>query len=418
MRKQHNIFYNIDWITVILFLSLVFAGWVNIYAAVYNEEYKSILDVSQSYGKQLRWILISIVLATIILFVDAKFFTTFSYLFYAFIIVLLITVPIFGKEVSGARSWFQFGAFKLQPSEFAKFATALALSKLLSTQNVNIKKFKFGFAAFAIFLLPTGLIMLQPDTGSAIIFMAFILVMYREGLSGSVLLMGVVSIALFVLTILIKEISVIAIVFGLLLILFIIMKRTKRNIISIIGLFLFFTAIVLSVGYVYGNLPKHQKTRINVMLGKESDPQGVEYNVRQSKIAIGSGGFTGKGFLKGTQTKYDFVPEQSTDFIFCTVGEEWGFLGAFSVICMFVGLVMRLVFMAERQKSKLARLFGYSVASILFFHFFVNIGMTIGLIPVIGIPLPFFSYGGSSLISFTILLFIFIKLDSNRYQLY
>lgn len=392
-------------------------GWINIYAAVYNEEHKSIFDISQSYGKQLIWIITSIILAIIILIIDAKFFSTFSYLIYFITILLLIAVLLMGKEIAGSRSWFQIGSFSLQPSEFAKFATNLALAKYLSKLNINIHKFKTKLNAFFILALPTVLILLQNDTGSALVYFSFIFVLYREGLSGNIMIAGVLIALLFILTLLLNKFIVVGILFTIA-IFIIIIKKNKRNILIVFGLYILAFGFVFSVDYAFEKmLEPHQKKRINVLIGKETDLKGAGYNVNQSKIAIGSGGFSGKGFLKGTQTKYNFVPEQSTDFIFCTVGEEWGFVGSFIVIILFVGLLIRIIIIAERQRSVFTRIYGYGLASVLFFHFAVNIGMTLGLAPVIGIPLPFFSYGGSSLWAFTILLFIFIKQDSYRLEL-
>jgi rod shape determining protein RodA len=395
-------------------------GWVNIYAAVYNEEHQSIFDISQRYGKQLLWIAAAVFMIFIILIIDAKFFSTFAYVIYGISLVLLIAVLLFGREVGGSRSWFQIGSFGVQPAEFAKVATALALSKYLSAYNITVNKFRSLTISLGIIFFPFALILLQNDTGSALVFIAFIIVLYREGLSGNILLFGVILIVLFLVTLLLESqyYFIIAALFliGVIMIFFI--QRTASNIIRIVLLFIVLSGFIASVNYTFENvLSDHQKTRINVLIGKEADLKGAGYNVHQSKIAIGSGGFAGKGFLQGTQTKYNFVPEQDTDFIFCTVGEEWGFVGSTLVIGLFLLLFYRLIRMAERQKSDFARIYGYCVLSILFIHFMVNIGMTIGLVPVIGIPLPFFSYGGSSLWSFSILLFIFIRQDAYRWQI-
>ncbi|MCD4663793.1 MAG: rod shape-determining protein RodA [Bacteroidales bacterium] len=418
MRQRNSIFENIDWLTIFLYLLLVFIGWISIYAAVYNEEHSSIFDMSQSYGKQLLWIGTSLLLGLVIMIVEAKFFSAFSYGIYLLIIFLLIAVLLFGKEIAGSRSWFQIGGFSLQPSEFAKFATSIALAKYLSGLDTNIARFRTKVLASFIIIFPVILILLQHDTGSAIVFFALILVLFREGLSGNFLVLGVIIAFLFILALLINKFIIIgslAVIAGLV---YLMNKNLCRRILWIIGIFLIISAYIFSVDYAFENiLEPHQKKRINVLIGKETDIRGAGYNVHQSKIAIGSGGLTGKGFLKGTQTKYDFVPEQSTDFIFCTVGEEWGFAGSFVLIFIYVSLLIRLILLAERQRSAFARIYGYGVVSILFFHFAVNIAMTIGLFPVIGIPLPFISYGGSSLWGFTILLFIFIKLDSVRLEL-
>lgn len=418
MRRQSNILQNIDWITVLLYLILVLVGWVNIYAAVYNEEHSSILDMTQNYGKQLMWIGTSIVLASVILLIDAKFFSTFSYLIYFLTLMLLIGVLLFGREIAGSKSWFQIGSFSLQPAELAKFATALALAKYLSGIDKDFSRFKTKVIAAFIIMFPALLILLQHDTGSALVYTSFILVLYREGLSGNLLILGLIVAILFVVTLLVNKFIVIGVIAAIFILVYFLNKAIRKRLFLLIGIFALASMYVLSVDYVFENvLEPHQKKRINVLLGIETDIRGAGYNVHQSKIAIGSGGLSGKGFLKGTQTKFDFVPEQSTDFIFCTIGEEWGFAGSFVLILLFLALLIRLVFLSERQRSKFSRIYGYGVASVLFFHFTINLGMTIGLFPVIGIPLPFISYGGSSLWGFTILLFIFIKQDSERLEL-
>lgn len=397
---------------------MILLGWISIYAAVYNEEHKSILDISQNYGKQLIWIGTSVFIAIVIMLIDGKFYTAFAFPIYGTVILLLILVLIFGREVAGSKSWFEIGSFRVQPAEFGKFATSLAIAKYLSTLGIRFEDMRTKVITVALLALPALLILLQNDTGSAIVYGAFVFVLYREGLSGNILMAGVAVVAVFIVTLLFDSEIMMYITGTIAALIFLFGKRTRKNFFIIAALAILFSGISYSVNYIVDNvLEKHQKTRINVMLGKEDDPKGVGYNVNQSKIAIGSGGFSGKGFLNGTQTKYKFVPEQSTDFIFCTVGEEWGFLGAFVVILLFVALLLRIIYVAERQKSTFTRIYGYGVASILFFHFAVNIAMTIGLAPVIGIPLPFFSYGGSSLWAFTILLFVFIKLDAYRMQL-
>lgn len=418
MRERTNILQNLDWITILIYLSLVIVGWISIYAAVFSESHTSILDMEMNYGKQLIWIITSLVLAVVIVIIDAKFYSTFSMLIYLIVIGMLVAVVIFGKEIAGSRSWFQVGSFSLQPSEFAKVATGLALAKYLSNLNADLSKMKSRFGVAGIMFLPAALILLQPDTGSALVFTAFFLVLFREGMSGTFLFGGVVVVILFILALLFNKfviIGIIAINAGLILYLY---PYLRKKWIWVAGLFVITALYIFSVDYAFENvLEQHQKKRINVLLGIEKDIHGAGYNVHQSKIAIGSGGFSGKGFLKGTQTKFNFVPEQSTDFIFCTIGEEWGFIGSFVVIVLFLGLLARLVVLAERQRSKFSRIYGYSVAAVIFFHFSINIGMTIGVFPVIGIPLPYISYGGSSLWGFTILLFIFLKLDSARLDL-
>ena len=415
MRERKNVFNNIDWTLIILYLVLVLLGWVNIYAAVYNEEHKSIFDISQSYGKQMIWIASSLFLGLVILLTDARFFSTFAYIIYGLTIFSLVVVLAVGSEISGSKSWFQIGSFGLQPAEFAKFATNLALARFFSTQHLNIKDLKTRLAPLFLMGLPALLILLQNDTGSALVYGSFILVLYRMGLSGNFLLAGALVVVIALSTLMVGTVYVMILLVIFAIVLFFFMKRIKRNIINLVVLLILGIGFTYSVEYAVENfLGDHQKTRINVLLGKELDLRGAGYNVNQSKIAIGSGGLVGKGFLNGTQTKYNFVPEQSTDFIFCTVGEEWGFLGTFVVISLFLALLIRIIMLAEKQRSDFSRVYGYGVAAILFFHFLINIGMTIGLVPVIGIPLPFFSYGGSSLWAFTILLFIFIKQDTNR----
>ncbi|RUT79300.1 rod shape-determining protein RodA [Ancylomarina longa] len=472
MTRRTNLLKSLDWWTILLYALLVFLGWVNIYAAVYNEGHQSIFDISQRYGKQLLWIGAAGFIAIIILIIESKFFSAFAYPTYLFMLLLLISVLIFGRDVKGARSWFEFGAIRFQPAEFAKFATCLAISRYVTQYNFKIHKIKSLFISSLILFTPMALIVLQGDAGSALVYSVFLLVLYREGLSGIVLFLGFLAALLFIFTLLWSKLTILLLILSVSLIaaklsglkwknfgLGILIMGAFSSLIWITGKilnlhfssyfivivsmvlciipFLFFTYkqklrnvawIILisfcslfysfSVGYIFSNvLEQHQRTRINELLGIESDPYGAGYNVAQSKIAIGSGGFTGKGFLNGTQTKFKFVPEQSTDFIFCTVGEEWGFVGATVVLLLLLTLILRLLILAERQRSSFSRVYGYGVACILFFHLAVNVGMTLGLAPVIGIPLPFFSYGGSSLWSFTILLFIFLRLDANRLEL-
>ncbi|MEQ8624720.1 MAG: rod shape-determining protein RodA [Vicingaceae bacterium] len=431
MRQSRSWIDHVDWLLIGLFAILVFAGWLNIYAAVYNEDFQSIFDTSQRYGKQLLWIGTAAVLAIVILLIDERFFSTFGYIIYGIVLLLLLLVIVIGAETKGATSWFAIGGFKIQPSEFSKFATNLALAKYLSTLNIKMKQLKTKAIAILIIVLPAVLILLQNDTGSALVYGAFILVLYREGLSGSILLVGVFAAFLFIMTLFFQADSyqlpfnisidgstfLAILIFAVLTLIYYSNRKKKQIIIFLSIIFIASVGLIKSVDYVFTNvLEPHQSKRINVLLGLESDPKGAGYNVNQSLIAIGSGGFSGKGYLQGTQTKYDFVPEQSTDFIFCTIGEEWGFLGSFFVIAVFMALLLRILFLCARQRSNFARIYGYGVASILFFHFAINIGMTIGLAPVIGIPLPFFSYGGSSLWAFTILLFVFIKMDADRLE--
>jgi rod shape determining protein RodA len=416
--RNEGVLQNIDWLTVLLYLVMVFMGWSNIYAAVYNEEHQSIMDASQSYGKQLVWIITALFIALVILIIDGEFFPTFAYPIYGFFILFLLSVFVLGTEIKGSRSWIAIGEFRVQPAEFAKFATALALAKFLSNVNLKFDQLKSRLIAMSFFLIPPVIIILQKETGTALVFSSFILVLYREGLPGIYLFLGFAFAVICILALVMSPTLLsILIAIGCLVAVFLYKFRLKA-IIYAIGAFLIAFATVHSIDYLFENvLEEHQKKRVNVLLGKELDLKGAGYNVHQSKIAIGSGGLIGKGFLNGTQTKYNFVPEQSTDFIFCTVGEEWGFVGSLVVLSMFLFLLLRLIFLAERQRSSFSRIYGYGLACIIFFHLTINIGMTIGLAPVVGIPLPFFSYGGSSLWSFTILLFIFIRLDAYRFQI-
>jgi len=418
LREQKGIFYNIDKVMLLIYLALIILGWVNVYAAVYSDEHRNIFDISQRYGKQLIWIGTALVIALVVLIIDIKFIVSFSYVFYGISIVFLLIVLAAGTAVSGSKSWFHAWGFALQPGEFAKFATCLVLAKYLSSQNVKMNDRKTILTVLFFLLLPVLLILKQNDLGSAIVFTAFVFMFYREGFSGNVLITGVLICFLFFLALVMNKFILMVVLAVIACILLFFIRRNKKNILSLIVLLLLSAGFVFSVDFGFEHfLEKHQKTRINVLLGKEIDPKGAGYNINQSKIAIGSGGLLGKGFLKGTQTKYNFVPEQSTDFIFCTVGEEWGFAGSFIVISLYIALLVRIIIVAERQRSKFSRIYGYGVASIIFFHFTINIGMTIGLSPVIGIPLPFFSYGGSSLWAFTLLLFVFIKQDAFRYNL-
>ena len=428
-RNENNIFYGVDRLTVFIYMLLVIMGWLNIYAAVFNEEHQNIFDTTQKYGKQLIWIGGAAIIAFSILLIDANFYTAFAYFFYGFFILANIIVVFVGREVKGSHSWFIIGDFRIQPAEFMKFATNLALAKFLSNQNIIvnqqfrlklrdlIKNYRNTIIALTLIIVPLILIkVLQDETGLAIVFIAFIIVLYREGLSVNFLIFGLLAAVLFVLALIVTQISSLLITLAIIASsAFLFIKRSKKNLIIVGLVYLSAAGVVLGTNYVYNHLEPHQKVRIDVLLGRGTvDLKKEGYNVNQAKIAIGSGGFLGKGYLQGTQTKYDFVPEQDTDFIFCTVGEEWGFVGSTVVIFLELFLILRLIFLAERQRSDYSRIYGYGVAAVLFFHLAVNIGMTIGLMPVIGIPLPFFSYGGSSLWSFTILLFIFIKLDSNR----
>ena len=418
MRKAKNIFDNIDGLSILLYSFLVLFGIINIYASQYNDDSTFMLDLSSRYGKQMFFSGISFFVGFIILIIDWKFFYSMTYIFYSLIILLLIGVLFQGAITGGASSWFELGLFKFQPSEFAKFITALALAKYYNNINSKNISYRDRLKIYAIIIIPFLLIILQNDLGTAIVFSAFILVLYREGLSGNILIFGLIIATLFALTLLIEKTILISIISSIVLIVIIIYKKTKKNIFALLTIFTLIVSFIFSVDYIFNNvLAPHQRARVNIYLGIDIDPHGAGYNLIQSKIAIGSGGVTGKGYLNGTQTRFDFVPEQSTDFIFCTIGEEWGFLGSVIFISSFIGLLLRLLFLAERQRSNFSRIYGYSVATILFLHFFINIGMTIGLMPTIGIPLPFISYGGSSLMGFTVLVFIFLNLDSYRLQI-
>ena len=414
INQNRSFFFNVDFFTILLFLILLAIGWFNINAAVFNEDL-ALINMDSNSGKQLIFIIIAVVVGVVILLLDSKFFFVFSPVFYGITLILLITVLIVGRNVGGNQAWIPIGSFRLQPSEFAKWATSLLLARHLSAMNSKLSDAKTLIPALIILSIPIALIILQPDAGSALVFTSLIFVLYREGLSPYFLIAGFVMILLFIFTLLFTKVYVIiglAVIIGGLIYNF---RKNRKLIAVFVTSFVLSTLFIFSVDFVYKNVLKpHQKVRIDLILGLVNDLKGAGYNVNQSKIAIGSGGLWGKGYLQGTQTKFNFVPEQSTDFIFCTVGEEWGFAGSFVVILIYITLLLRILHLAERQRSSFSRIYGYAVACIIFCHFFVNIAMTVGLMPVIGIPLPFISYGGSSLISFTILLFILIKLDSNR----
>lgn len=472
--RRNNILANIDWVIVVLYLALVFMGWINIYSAVYDDTHQSILDTSCQYGKQLIWIGAAIVVVIAVMLIDSKFYSTFAYVMYGIGCLLLLSVLLFGREVNGAKSWFEIGTFRMQPVEFAKIAVCLAMARLMSSESFSLKDVRNYMYVGIILGLPMLMILLQNDTGSALVFCTFIFVMFREGMNRILFISAFALIILFILA-LIVDTSLLMLIVGLLCTigLTVVCGRNKYTrivmysslvysavvvalcvlspehaeksvnyamigygVMAVLMLVLYFIGkmkplifamilmigmggFVYSVDYIFNNvLQAHQQSRIMDLLGKNEDVLGTGYNVHQSKIAIGSGGILGKGFLHGTQTKYKFVPEQSTDFIFCTIGEEWGLLGITVILVLFGALIIRIINKAERQRSTFSRIYGYGVASILFFHVAINIGMTIGLAPVVGIPLPFFSYGGSSLWAFTILLFIFVRLDADRLQVF
>lgn len=413
--RSKNIIGKFDIWLLLIYLALVTVGLLSIYAAAHNDNHPAIYDLSQNYGKQLLFIGISLVVGYLILLVDAKFFNTFAYVFYALSIFLLILVLLVGSKISGSTSWIQLGPLSFQPSEFAKFGTALALAHFLGKIDTDTRKRRTQVSAYCIVMLPMLLVLAQGDAGSALVFLTFLLVLYREGMGGKLLITGVIAVILFVLTLCFSKWYVMAgaaVIYGILLWL---MDRTKKNIIIVSTILVAAIAFIFSVDFAFHHILKpHQQTRINIILGLEQDTRGVGYNLNQSKIAIGSGGFLGKGYLQGTMTKYNYVPEQHTDFIFCTIGEESGFVGCFALICLYLALMLRIIVLAERQRSPFSRIYGYGIACIFFFHFAINIGMTIGLVPVIGIPLPFLSYGGSSLLMFTMMIFVFLKQDANR----
>ena len=413
--KNQSVGNRIDYICILLYIALVIMGWMTIYSASLPLEETSIFDISQIYGRQMLFIGLTIPLILIILFSDAKIFERLSFVFYGIGIILLLGLFVFGVTKKGQTNWYQFGGFGFQPSEFVKTATALLLAKYLSYSQINLKYTKHQIIGLAIVFIPVLLILMQPDAGSAMIFISLIFVLNREGLPSWYFFSGIIAIALFFLSLVIQPIYLIGIVFVIMVIHYIFNRKISRNPIVYGLLYLVMAGFAFSVSYVYDSvLEPHQKDRINVLIGDDVDMKREGYNLNQSMIAIGSGGLIGKGYLEGTQTKGGFVPEQHTDYIFTTVGEEWGFIGSTVVILLFVALFLRIIYLAENQKTKFSRVYGYCVATYLFTHFFVNIAMLIKLFPTIGVPLPFFSYGGSSLWAFTILLFIFIKLDANK----
>jgi rod shape determining protein RodA len=421
LTRQRGLFSNIDWVMVILWLLLVMIGWLNIYSSGNKDELHNIFEFSQRYGKQLLWIGLAMFIAFMILVIDARAIPPLSFPIYIGIMLVLVAVLIFGQEVNNSKSWFHIGSFALQPSEFAKLATALALARYMSTLNFDLTSRKSLLVIAGIVGLPMLLIILQPDMGSAIVLTSFILVLYRFGMNRYVLMGAIYLIVLFLFAMLFSDIILALIIILIATGLGVYLKGRIKETIVVVTIAVISIGLVFTVDYFYTRgLKPHQKERIEVYLsnlkGVDRDIKNVGYNFYQSKVAIGSGGFTGKGYLKGTQTKMNFIPEQDTDFIFCTVGEEWGFLGSLTVVTLYLLLMSRILTRAELQRSRFSKVYGYGVASILFFHFMVNIGMTIGLAPVIGIPLPFMSYGGSSLWGFTILLFIFIKQDMHRYE--
>ncbi len=416
MQQQSNrFFFNVDWITILIYVALCAIGFLNIYSVKFNPDKSEAFSFAAEYGKQLIFIITGLVLGLSILLLDAKFFSVFAPIIYGVTVLLLLAVLVVGKNVGGNQAWIAIGSFRLQPSEFAKFGTALLLARYISSFNPKLTTLRPVLIAAAIIGIPMCLIMLQPDAGSMLVFLSFMFPLYREGLSGYLLIIFWGLVTLFILNLFLSPFLLISsiLIIGAL---FVYNNRKKQQrIINITIITIVAIGYLFVAKFLFNNvLQTHQRARIELILGLKTDNQGVGYNVRQSQIAIGAGQLTGRGWKEGTQTKLRYVPEQSTDFIFSTVGEEWGFVGCFVVIGLYIFMLVRILNIAERQKSTFSRVYGYSIACIIFFHVFINIGMAIGLMPVIGIPLPFISYGGSSLWSFTILLFIFLKLDSNR----
>ena len=404
-----------DWTSILIYFILVIIGWINIYSASLDDTASSLFNLDQIYGKQLVWILLSVFIIVILLSIEAKFYERFASIIYIISLISILGLFFFGKTINGATSWYAIGGFTIQPAEFAKVATSLALAKFVSDIQTNIRRIADQFKAFVIIALPAMIILPQPDAGSAMVYAAFFFPLYREGLSGVYLIAGAIGIAVFILTLLFNPWWVSGGTAVVILLFYFFRKKKRPGTIAYLSIFLLCISISFSVNYIFHNVfEERHRDRFNIVLGREVDPRGIGYNTNQSEIAIGSGGWFGKGWTEGTQTKGDFVPEQHTDYIFSTVGEEWGFVGSTTVVALFVFLFIRLLYLAERQKSQFNRVYGYSVAGILFVHFFVNIGMVIGVFPTVGIPLPFFSYGGSSLWGFTILLFIFLRLDADR----
>ena len=480
--RKDSIFKNVDWWTILLYVLLVICGWFSICGASYDYGDPNFIDFGLRSGKQLMWIACSFGLATVILSLDYRVFDTYAFLILGILLLLLFATIFNPHEIKGSKSWIVLGPVSIQPAEFAKFGTALALAKFMGEYTFSLANRKHFIVTLIIILLPMFLIIMQKETGSALVYLSFFLMLYREGMPGAILFTGICAIVYFIvgirfsivsmadgvtpwgefavlfliiiltscliwvycktgrqLALIILGSGVSAVVLGVLFSFYVIPFNIVYMLLIMSGV-LFFTMIVFflreriysylfisvfvigsvaflfSTDYVFANvLEPHQKVRIEVLLGMKDDPSGAGYNVNQSKIAIGSGGLSGKGFLNGTQTKLKYVPEQDTDFIFCTVGEEQGFLGSSVVLLLYLSLILRLIYLAERQSTRFARVYGYCVMSIFFFHLFINVGMVLGLTPVIGIPLPFFSYGGSSLWGFTILLFVFLRIDAARY---
>ncbi|MBC8344292.1 MAG: rod shape-determining protein RodA [Bacteroidetes bacterium] len=410
--QERSYIKNIDFLTTTLVIVLILIGILNIFSAEYSEGNTKWIDFSSSVGKQIKWLGVSLLVFVVVMIIDVRFFINLSYPIYVITLLLLVATLLFGNEVAGSKSWLIYGGFSLQPSELAKFGTILALTRFLDTTDVNVSKFRHYSIAFIMVGLPMGLIVLQNDIGSAIVFISLIIVLYRQGLPGFFLFVPLLLAILFILALLVNFLYITGILILVALFIIYLTTNRKRAIAISVASIIFATAFMFSVDYLFTHaLQPHQQSRINVLLGKDIDLQGSGYNVHQSLIAIGSGGFSGKGFLNGTQTKFNFIPEQKTDFIFCTIGEEYGLLGSVVLLLLFTSLILRILYLSEKQKFRYTRIFGYGVLSILFVHFAINIGMTLGLFPVIGIPLPFISYGGSSLLGFTLMMSVFLKLE-------
>jgi rod shape determining protein RodA len=418
--EKNNIFYGIDWTLIILYILLIGFGWVNIYAASVSDESTEIFDLATRSGKQLLWIVLCIPLIIFILFFNSKFYEKYASILYLIALISLVGLFIFGKNINGARSWYALGPASIQPSEFAKAFTALAVAKLLSDRQYNLNLIKNQIKAFIIIFLPAFLIALQPDMGSVLVYLAFFFVLNREGLTLNYIIIGLVAIVLFLATLLFGATHIIIGTFTLIsFFLFLFLRKNKRyfkfNWHKILGLYLTIGLYIFSSSFIYNNVfEQHHRDRFDILLGISKDTKKIGYNTNQSIQAISSGGFNGKGFLEGDRTKGKFVPEQDTDYIFSVVGEEWGFIGSVFVILLFMALLYRIIYLAETHTNKFGRIYGYGVASIIFLHLLINVGMVIQLLPTVGIPLPFFSYGGSSLWGFTLLLFIFIRLDASK----
>ena len=412
--------------TVLLYVVLVAIGWVCVYASSYSMDASANPLSSLSFDKlmafnwfkQLLWIATAVVLVVVLLVVDYKTYDTLAYALYAGMIVLLLVTMVVARPIAGSRSWLELGPVRLQPAEFAKFTTALAASRFMASINLRYQGWRDQLVLVGITLLPPLLIVASNESGQALVFGALLLAYFREGMSPLILLLLVAAGVVLLLALLVPKVWLLMAITGALVAVLVANRRMLRHhLLPAVAVWLTVVGMVLGMNFFYNNvLQPHQRQRIEILLNPSSDPLGKGWNVTQSKIAIGSGGLFGKGFLQGTQTKFDFVPEQSTDFIFCTVGEEFGWLGTLTVLGLYLALLFRIVYVAERQKSVFGRTYGYCVASVLFFHVMVNVGMTVGLAPVVGIPLPFFSYGGSSLWSFTVLLFSLLALDAYRKQ--